>query len=174
MAAYGKQKWAVAGSKILFPRLGVLNTVQQGPAVRAWVPSSCLPFQERIQARRQKVNRVKKSLQKKRTCGKTHWRTQREKHTFGKFKSFIREQSYRCLSSFWPVVLFWPHGQFTLPWVCTYPSINMDPTAKASGRGEPDLLCFGISCLFDPMKTFIECPLPQVWEVCDSWSFNRV
>lgn len=34
-AGYGKQKWERAGSKILFPRLGVLNIVQQGPAVRA-------------------------------------------------------------------------------------------------------------------------------------------
>ena len=32
--------------------------------------------------------------------------------TFGKFKSLIRGQSPRSLSSLWPIILLCPHGQF--------------------------------------------------------------
>ena len=62
-----------------FPRLGVLITGPQEPAVKARVPSPCLPSQEWIQVRRDKVKNRIKSLLKRKACVKRCMGKLREK-----------------------------------------------------------------------------------------------
>ena len=86
-----------------------LTTGPQGPAARAWGPSPYVRWQERIQARRQKVKKSRNFIGKVKYMQKDA-RANSESRAFGKFKSFIRCQSSGSLSSFWPVVLFWTQG----------------------------------------------------------------
>ena len=81
------QQAAVSSSWKYFPRPGVITTGSEGPAVRASVPSPCLPSQEWIQVRTYKI-KSKVSFWKvhaERCVGRL-----RESHTFGKFKFFKR------------------------------------------------------------------------------------
>ena len=91
------------------PSLGVLTAGPQGPAVRAKVPSLCLPSQEQIQARRQRVKGKVKRLLKRKVCverpmaGKLR---ERESPTFGKFRYFIIKGQFSVsLSSLRPIIL---------------------------------------------------------------------
>ena len=58
-----------------------------------------------------------------------------ESHAFGKFKSFIKRQLYRSLSSLWPTVLFVPLA-----------NLSQDPPLRCACTPQPkwtDLKAFG-------------------------------
>ena len=63
LQANSSERWLEARSE--FPKPGALTTGPQEPGVRAKSPYSCLPSQELIQMRRQKVKSKLKSLLKR-------------------------------------------------------------------------------------------------------------